>query len=106
MKCQQNTQPSATHDVDTSSIPGVQLPPLRGATAYTLRVRARNEAGLSEAAEVTVRTGPTVPGWDWFCLSNSKVELLKGTRYQHAKIEAGIWHVKSKSITPYLGLSG
>lgn len=41
---------------------GVQLPPLRGATAYTLRIRARNEAGLSEAAEVTVRTGPTVPG--------------------------------------------
>ena len=29
---------------------------------YTLRIRARNEAGLSEAAEVTVRTGPTVPG--------------------------------------------
>ena len=29
---------------------------------YTLRIRARNEAGLSEAAEVAVRTGPTVPG--------------------------------------------
>ena len=34
---------------------------------YTVRVHACNKAGTSPAAEVTVRTGPTVPGRDAVC---------------------------------------